>query len=132
MYHLLIERISTVTIEFLQYRALVRIGLNREGIKRVVERTGLFTSLIPTSHLQVYQRKSVNYQPSLWSYDFVQSLKNDYAVIKHAHFSTPPPFISLSKVEKCLFNYKRQYLNNNKMKKNHQRRTLYINIYLKL
>jgi len=33
MYHLLIERVSTVTIEFLQYRARVRvrIGLNRVG-----------------------------------------------------------------------------------------------------
>jgi hypothetical protein len=29
MYHLLIEQVSTVTIEFLQYRARVRIGLNR-------------------------------------------------------------------------------------------------------
>jgi hypothetical protein len=46
MYHLLIERVSTVTIEFLQYRARVRIGLNRAGIERTVERTGLFTSLI--------------------------------------------------------------------------------------
>jgi hypothetical protein len=45
MYHLLIERVSTVTIEFLQYRARVRIGLNRAGIERAVERTGLFTSL---------------------------------------------------------------------------------------
>ncbi|GLT65718.1 hypothetical protein SLA2020_381320 [Shorea laevis] len=34
---------------------------------------------IPTSHLEVDQRKSANYQPSLWSYDFLQSLKNDYA-----------------------------------------------------
>jgi hypothetical protein len=46
MYHLLIERVSTVTIEFLQYRARVRIGLNRAGIERAVERTGLFTSLL--------------------------------------------------------------------------------------
>jgi hypothetical protein len=45
MYHLLIERVSTVTIEFLQYRARVRIGLNRAGIERAVERTGLFISL---------------------------------------------------------------------------------------
>jgi hypothetical protein len=45
MYHLLIERVSIVTIEFLQYRARVRIGLNRAGIERVVERNGLFTSL---------------------------------------------------------------------------------------
>jgi hypothetical protein len=33
-------------IEFLQYWARVRIGLNRVGIKRVFERTGLFTSLV--------------------------------------------------------------------------------------
>jgi hypothetical protein len=46
MYHLLNERVSTVTIEFLQYRARVRIGLNRTGIERVVEQTGLFTSLV--------------------------------------------------------------------------------------
>jgi hypothetical protein len=46
MYHLLIERVSTVTIEFLQYRARVQIGLNQTGIERVVERTGLFTSLL--------------------------------------------------------------------------------------
>jgi hypothetical protein len=46
MYHLLIERISTVTIEFLQYRARVQIGLNQAGIERVVEQTGLFTSLL--------------------------------------------------------------------------------------
>jgi hypothetical protein len=46
MYHLLIERVSIVTIEFLQYRARVRIGLNRAGIERAVERTGLFTSLV--------------------------------------------------------------------------------------
>jgi hypothetical protein len=45
MYHLLIERVSIVTIEFLQYRARVRIGLNRAGIERAVERIGLFTSL---------------------------------------------------------------------------------------
>jgi len=45
MYHLLIERVSTVTIEFLQYRARVRIGLNRASIERVVEQTDLFTSL---------------------------------------------------------------------------------------
>jgi hypothetical protein len=45
MYHLLIERVSTVTIEFLQYRARVRIGLNRAGIERAVKQTGLFTSL---------------------------------------------------------------------------------------
>jgi Na+-transporting NADH:ubiquinone oxidoreductase subunit NqrA len=45
MYHLLIEQVSTVSIEFLQYQAQVRIGLNRADIERVVERTGLFTSL---------------------------------------------------------------------------------------
>jgi hypothetical protein len=45
MYHLLIKRVSTVMIEFLQYRARVRIELNRAGIERVVERTDLFTSL---------------------------------------------------------------------------------------
>jgi hypothetical protein len=45
MYHLLIERVSTVTIEFLQYRGRVRIGLNRAGIEQVVEWTGLFTPL---------------------------------------------------------------------------------------
>jgi len=45
MYYLLIEGVSTVTIEFLQYRAQVRIRLNRVGIERVIERTGLFISL---------------------------------------------------------------------------------------
>jgi hypothetical protein len=45
MYHLLIERVSTVTIKFRQYRARVRIRLNRAGIERIVERTDLFTSL---------------------------------------------------------------------------------------
>jgi len=49
MYHLLIERVSIVTIEFLQYRARVQIELNRAGIERVVERTGLFTSLFATT-----------------------------------------------------------------------------------
>jgi hypothetical protein len=46
MYHLLIEQVSTVTSEFLQYRARTRIGLNRAGIEQVVERIDLFTSLI--------------------------------------------------------------------------------------
>ncbi|GLT65722.1 hypothetical protein SLA2020_381350 [Shorea laevis] len=36
-------------------------------------------SSIPTSNLEADQRKSANYQPSLWSYDFLQSLKNNYA-----------------------------------------------------
>jgi hypothetical protein len=45
MYHLLIEWISTVTSEFLQYRARVQIGLNRTSIERIVERTNLFASL---------------------------------------------------------------------------------------
>ncbi|GLT65719.1 hypothetical protein SLA2020_381330 [Shorea laevis] len=35
-------------------------------------------SSISTSNLEVDQRKSANYQPSFWSYDFLQSLKNDY------------------------------------------------------
>jgi len=48
MYHLLIKQVFTVMIEFLQYRARVRIGLNRVGIERVVERTGLLTSLVAT------------------------------------------------------------------------------------
>jgi hypothetical protein len=52
MYHLLIERVSTVTIEFLQYRARVRIELNRAGIERAVERTNLFTSLHERSDRQ--------------------------------------------------------------------------------
>ncbi|KAE8075783.1 hypothetical protein FH972_014471 [Carpinus fangiana] len=33
---------------------------------------------IPTTHSQV-ERQSTNYQPSAWSYEFLQSLKNDYA-----------------------------------------------------
>ncbi|XP_062151842.1 tricyclene synthase TPS4, chloroplastic-like [Alnus glutinosa] len=33
---------------------------------------------IQTSHLQV-ERQSANYQPSFWSYDFLQSLNSDYA-----------------------------------------------------
>jgi hypothetical protein len=52
MYHLLIERVSIVTIEFLHYRARVRIGLNQAGIERIVERTGLFTSLVGSEHFQ--------------------------------------------------------------------------------
>jgi len=51
MYHLLIERVSTITIEFLQYRARVSIGLNRASIERAVERTDLFTSLITCSQV---------------------------------------------------------------------------------
>jgi len=54
MYHLLIEWVSIVTIEFLQYRARVWIGLNRAGTKRIVEQTGLFTSLIVLNNLIVY------------------------------------------------------------------------------
>jgi hypothetical protein len=57
MYHLLIERVSTVTIEFLQYRARVRIGLNRAGIERAVEHTGLFTSLNLTEYLFLYKEE---------------------------------------------------------------------------
>ncbi|KAG6722399.1 tricyclene synthase TPS4, chloroplastic-like [Carya illinoinensis] len=38
-----------------------------------------FASTATTSHLEV-QRQSANYQPSSWSYDFVQSLRNDYHV----------------------------------------------------
>jgi len=45
MYHLLIERVSTVTSEFLQYQARLWIRLNRTGIEWVVERTNLFISL---------------------------------------------------------------------------------------
>jgi hypothetical protein len=64
MYYLLIERVSIVTIEFLQYQARVRIGLNRTGIERVVERTGLFTSLpLTTNYVSVprlnYQKMSM-------------------------------------------------------------------------
>jgi len=29
----------------------------------------------------VSQRKSANYQPNIWNYDILQSLKHDYAVI---------------------------------------------------
>jgi len=49
MHHLLIERISTVTIKFLLYQARVRIELNRTSIERAVERTGLLTSLLRAS-----------------------------------------------------------------------------------
>jgi hypothetical protein len=45
MYHLLIERVSTVTSGFVQCRSRVRVEFNRAGIERVVGRTGLFTSL---------------------------------------------------------------------------------------
>jgi hypothetical protein len=45
MYHLLIERVSTVTSGFVQCRARVWVEFNRAGIERVVGRTGLFTSL---------------------------------------------------------------------------------------
>jgi hypothetical protein len=45
MYHLLIERVSTVMSEFLQYRAQVQIGLNQAGIERIAERTDIFTFL---------------------------------------------------------------------------------------
>ncbi|XP_027348219.1 tricyclene synthase EBOS, chloroplastic-like [Abrus precatorius] len=31
----------------------------------------------------VSQRKSANYQPNLWNYDFLQSLKHDYADVKY-------------------------------------------------
>jgi hypothetical protein len=88
---------------------------------------------IQTSPLQV-ERQSAKHQPSLWSYDFVQSLNNDYAVTMHMSLFPfiPPPLISLSKVENVCLTTKRQYLKKNKMKKNHQLRTLYISIYLKL
>ena len=33
----------------------------------------------PTAHDQD-ERQSANYQPSIWSYDFVQSLKSDFVV----------------------------------------------------
>jgi hypothetical protein len=61
---------------------------------------------IQTSPLQV-ERQSAKYQPSLWSYDFVQSLNNDYAVTMDISLFpfNPPPLISLSKVEKRLSNY---------------------------
>jgi hypothetical protein len=57
---------------------------------------------IPTSHLQV-ERQSANYQPSFWSYDFLQSLNSDYAVTMHIFLQlqrdlfplNPPPLISL-------------------------------------
>jgi hypothetical protein len=45
MYHLLIEWVSTVTNEFLQFRARIQIRLNPVGIEWIVERTNLFTSL---------------------------------------------------------------------------------------
>jgi hypothetical protein len=45
MYHLLIERVSTVMSGFVQCRARVLVEFNRAGIEGVVGRTGLFTSL---------------------------------------------------------------------------------------
>jgi hypothetical protein len=41
IYYLLIERVSTVTNEFIQYQARIQIGLNRTDI----ERFDLFTTL---------------------------------------------------------------------------------------
>ncbi|KAG7987944.1 hypothetical protein I3843_03G159800 [Carya illinoinensis] len=38
-----------------------------------------FATTETSTHLEV-QRQSANYQPSSWSYDFVQSLRNDYQV----------------------------------------------------
>jgi hypothetical protein len=46
MYHLLIERVSTVTSGFVQYRARARVEFYRAGIEQTVERTGLFTALV--------------------------------------------------------------------------------------
>jgi len=34
-----------------------------------------------TTNVNVSERKSANYQPNLWTYDFLQSLKHAYAVI---------------------------------------------------
>jgi hypothetical protein len=50
IYHLLIEQVSTVTSEFLQYRVRIQIELNRTDIKRVVKRTDLFINLFITIH----------------------------------------------------------------------------------
>jgi len=33
------------------------------------------------TNTNVSQRKSANYQPNIWNYDILQSLKHDYAVI---------------------------------------------------
>jgi hypothetical protein len=77
MYHLLIERVSTVMIEFLQYRARVQIGLNRAGIERAVERTGLFTSLQP--YIILMQTKSLFFnQPISYSLHFS---KNSHVIV---------------------------------------------------
>jgi hypothetical protein len=65
MYYLLIEGVSTVTIEFLQYRAQVRIRLNRVGIERVIERTGLFISLNEILRSFVKKKKSFY---SFWNF----------------------------------------------------------------
>jgi hypothetical protein len=46
MYHLLIERIFTVTSRFVQCRARVQVEFNRAGIEQAVGRTSLFTSLV--------------------------------------------------------------------------------------
>lgn len=35
-----------------------------------------------TTNVNASERKSANYQPNLWNYDFLQSLKCDHAVIK--------------------------------------------------
>jgi len=34
-----------------------------------------------TTNVNVSERKSANFQPNLWTYDFLQSLKHAYAVI---------------------------------------------------
>jgi hypothetical protein len=48
MYYLLIERVSTVTSEFLEYWTRVRIRLNQPSIERIVKQIGLFTFLFLT------------------------------------------------------------------------------------
>jgi len=53
----------------------------QRGINLLVRRIGSTSQYycLATS-TNVRERKSANYQPNLWNYDFLQSLKNDYAV----------------------------------------------------
>ncbi|KAK7404929.1 hypothetical protein VNO78_05989 [Psophocarpus tetragonolobus] len=58
-----------------------------EGRNNLLLPTSIFplrcNATTTNTNIHVSERKSANYQPNLWNYDFLQSLKHDYADIRY-------------------------------------------------
>jgi hypothetical protein len=78
MYHLLIERVSTVMIEFLQYRARVRIGLKLSELSNrliylylYVDLSKLSTSTVHTQLHNSPTKKNLMFYHSIYLFLFL-------------------------------------------------------------